>query len=71
MFEREHHFVQTGMCFPERFVAFEPTSVAKARDNLLRSFGAFALSITNDPCSIAAAVDAGGDPAGCRTGEPG
>jgi hypothetical protein len=32
-FEREHLFVQTGMRFPESFIAFEPTSVAKARDD--------------------------------------
>lgn len=43
-FEREHLFVQTGMRFPESFIAFEPTSVAKARDDELRGFHTFALA---------------------------
>jgi hypothetical protein len=68
-FEREHHFVQTGMCFAERFIAVEPTPVAKTRDHSLRSFWALTLSIINHPRSITAAMDTGGNPTRCGTRE--
>src|SRR5580693_3433775 len=62
--KREHYLIEARMSFTERLIAFEPAAVAKTSDDSLCGLRALTLGIVDNPRSIAAPMNARGNPPG-------